>query len=123
MGMNANDLEGCYEFSNPIKVTRRTSGYACGNYNNNSHRIAVALSPNPASSQIRLDITIGEGANFRTSTIELMTALGRRVYRRTVATYDGDNTVHVAIANLESGVYFVRVKNGNQREIVRFIKQ
>ena len=123
MGMNTDDLEGCYELSNPIKVTRRTSGYACGNYNNNSHRITVAVSPNPASSQIRLDITIGEGANFRTSTIELMTALGRRVYRRTVATYDGDNTVNVEVANLESGVYFVRVKNGNQREIVRFIKQ
>ena len=123
LGMNAADLEGCYELSNPIRVTRRTSGIACGRYNNNSHRIAVAVSPNPASSQIRLDITIGEGANFRTSTIELLTSLGRRVYRRTVATYDGENTVNVEVANLQPGVYFVRVKNGNQREIVRFIKQ
>ncbi|NET31478.1 MAG: T9SS type A sorting domain-containing protein [Cyanothece sp. SIO1E1] len=123
VGQNAADLEGCYELSNSIKVTRRTSGQVCGRYNNNSHSLTVDLAPNPVSDNLRVDITIGEGGNFRTSTIEIMTSVGRRVYRRTEATYDGDNRVNISVSDLQPGVYFLRVRNGSQREVVRFVKQ
>ena len=123
VGANAADLEGCYELSNSIKVIRRTSGQVCGRYNNNSHSLTVDLAPNPVSSDLRVDITIGEGGNFRTSTIEIMTSVGRRVYRRTEATYDGDNRVNINVSDLQPGVYFLRVRNGSQREVVRFVKQ
>ncbi|MBX2876972.1 MAG: T9SS type A sorting domain-containing protein [Saprospiraceae bacterium] len=123
VGQNAADLEGCYELSNSIKVIRRTSGQVCGRYNNNSHSLTVDLAPNPVSSDLRVDITIGEGGNFRTSTIEIMTSVGRRVYRRTEATYDGDNRVNINVSDLQPGVYFLRVRNGSQREVVRFVKQ
>lgn len=123
VGQNAADLEGCYELSNSIKVIRRTAGQVCGRYNNNSHSLTVDLAPNPVSSDLRVDITIGEGGNFRTSTIEIMTSVGRRVYRRTEATYDGDNRVNIDVSDLQPGVYFLRVRNGSQREVVRFVKQ
>ena len=123
LGENVADFEGCYAFSNEIKVVRRTSGHVCGQYNNNSHDLRVDLAPNPVSSDLRVDINIGEGGNFRTSTIEILTSLGRRVYRRTEATYDGDNRVNINVSELEPGVYFLRVRNGSQRELVRFIKQ
>ena len=123
LGENVADLEGCYDFSNYVKVVRRTSGYVCGEYNNNSHSLAVDLAPNPVSTNLRVDIHIGEGGNFRTSTVEILTSLGRRVYRRTEATYDGENRVNIELADLQPGVYFLRVRNGNQREVVRFIKQ
>lgn len=55
---------------------------------------------NFVSSDLWVDIIIGEGGNFRISMIEIMIFVGCRVYCRIEVIYDGDNWVNINVLDL-----------------------
>ena len=120
------------------KTAERSSYYRLSqvDYNGNSSRSAIiyverncspktvsdiSLFPNPATSQVTLNLTIFQTANI---SLEIYNSIGLLVKQIPVQTLEaGIQTIDVDIAGLAAGAYFFKNTVNNQVFISRFIKQ
>ncbi|MDB5033166.1 MAG: hypothetical protein JWQ98_407 [Chlorobi bacterium] len=65
--------------------------------------------PNPASSQVTLSFTAGNGS----ARLMLVNAAGEQVLARNIETVDGTNIINLRTEGLGSGIYFVKVQGMN----------
>lgn len=83
--------------------------------------ISVSVYPNPVLNSLNLDVNIAfEGA----VTVELYNVTGQLVMAENVGTFmEGLNQHQLDVANLQKGVFFVKVSSGDKNDVVKFIKQ
>ena len=70
----------------------------------------IASYPNPATTQVNLDISLDEGA---TIAIRVYNSMGSQVLSTTRTGYPGVNQVTLPIASLPIGVYYIQLQYGN----------
>ena len=78
----------------------------------------LIIYPNPASSLINI-IYFSEGANE--SNLNIVDMNGRLIKTQKVEILEGDNTINIATESIESGIYFVQIRNEQESEIQRLI--
>ena len=77
---------------------------------------ATEVYPNPASSEFNIDVT---GANGDSVTVSVYSYDGSvAVNPFTIQLVEGSNTINQNIASLRSGIYFVRVVNNANNEVI-----
>ena len=74
--------------------------------------------PNPASASVNISY-FSEGANE--SNLNIVDINGRLIKTQRVQISDGDNTINIETENIESGIYFVQIRNEQDTEIQRLI--
>jgi hypothetical protein len=84
------------------------------NVNENSHNSDVKVYPNPANDKVYIE-TLAQTVN-----IEIYDIFGRRQVTMTPS-HQGNVTIDVA--NLKSGIYFIKVNTNEGNIVKRIIKQ
>ncbi len=74
---------------------------------------AMTVSPTLVENTFTVNLTAGTH-NAQNTMIEVFSVEGKKVHSHTFATNKGENTFHISAENLPSGMYFVKVKNGNK---------
>jgi hypothetical protein len=125
VGNNAlTDLEGCFDLSNSIAVTRIT-GRACrqiGGFqplvsNGNELLNQLDVFPNPAREVLNLNYEV----QSEQAVLGLFDLTGRQVLNR--ALDSNESYMELNIGELESGIYMLRIKDGDQIITKRVVKQ
>ena len=99
------DFDGQYEYSQVVSV-------------NFGKEAAVSVYPNP----VQTELTIALNDEFTTgATAEVISQNGRTVLKETFTARSFTQTMNVN--NLPAGVYVLRVVNGNEVNMVRFVKK
>lgn len=96
-------------------ITEPTTTLSSTNFNKDDFKITVY--PNPASDFIAVQTQMAE-QNFK---VELIDELGKIVQTQTL--YQGSTMCYFDIQTLYSGVYFVKVSNGNLSSTSKVIKE
>lgn len=82
--------------------------------------IACSVYPNPATESITLSVSLSEPS---TVSVDLHTVSGTPVLsRHTGSLPAGINTIHLDLRHLPSGIYFIRLKAGDQAVVKRVVK-
>ena len=77
--------------------------------------------PNPVSEISNLDINLSETTDIQ---ISLYNISGQLIREHSQTAYAGRNTVKINVSGLLQGVYFLKIKDNNNKEVIRkFIKQ
>lgn len=76
--------------------------------------------PNPANDRIQLNYYTTEAGAV---SIQVLDVTGKAYLTQNTQANAGVNTFSLALDNLESGVYFVQIKNGEKQSIDKFIVQ
>jgi hypothetical protein len=96
-------------------ITEPTTTLSSTNFNKDDFKITVY--PNPASDFIAVQTQMAE-QNFK---VELIDELGKVVLTQTL--YQGSTMCYFDIQTLYSGVYFVKISNGNLSSTSKVIKE
>lgn len=80
----------------------------------------LIVSPNPVSSEA--SVRFGSNAKVETS-VKIYDTFGRLVYSNTIEAVKGENNFSFSTEKLSEGVYTLEVKNNNQVNNVKFIKE
>jgi hypothetical protein len=102
-GTPADDFWIYLKYNPPVNVKENTALFAN----------TTSFYPNPSSSKTSIDITVSQ--DVAGTTLSVFNSLGAQVMNKEVALHKGKNTVSVDTENLESGIYFVRIVNGESR--------
>lgn len=85
-----------------------------------ANRISSAsIYPNPASDQINIRFDAQESGTFEVSIFDLQ---GKLMKEEIVSNAKGENEISVDIKDLNTGLYFCRIQNGQEVEIIKIIK-
>jgi len=76
----------------------------------------LSVYPNPASDYIYLDIDLNHAEKLN---IQLYDLLGRSGYRAEWQVTPGSNQHHIPLLNIGSGIYFLRLGNGQDIHTVK----
>ena len=76
------------------------------------------LFPNPASSEVHVSITASRAANIN---IQLIDQLGRVIKVTDYNAIQGQNELVIETGKIPSGIYFVRIQNGETMEIKKLL--
>lgn len=79
----------------------------------------VSLYPNPASSTLNLNFTNTKPYNAQ---VEILDATGKQVIKDSAMVTAG-KSLPVDVSGLSHGIYFVRISNGTQAKVLKFVKQ
>ena len=79
-----------------------------------------SLAPNPAASSLTVR---AEGMVGTAAQLEVVNALGQRVYRAELGDTQGDILHTFSVAGLENGMYFARLVRGSEVQMKRFVVQ
>ncbi len=112
VGLNANELEGCYSLSNPIEVIRTD----CGLSVNQSNKYRIQVYPNPSKGQISLK-TSDNVEDIKS--ISIFDTYGKIV--KNVSTESLNDLNNINISELNAGQYYVRLRTGKMAITDRFI--
>ncbi len=82
--------------------------------------LGMDLYPNPASDRINVRFASDEGTSVG---IELFDGTGRSLNQRRVTAAEGVNSVPIDVFTLPEGLYMVRVSNGAETLVERFIRR
>ncbi len=86
----------------------------------NTHDSSTVKSyPNPATNQVSLHINLATGKNI---TINVFSLSGNIVATKQVSGFAGSNIISIPVQNLQSGMYYVEIKYGNETRRSRFQK-
>ena len=99
MGLNANDLMGCFDLSNYIEVVRTDPL---------SNKTTVSLFPNPSSDQLNISVGSADKEKVRVSLYDLGGHDVSNKMRR-----NDDDGLSFDVQALPSGIYVVRVNDGS----------
>lgn len=123
VGNNASDLMGCFDLSNPITVTRDTSGSICITSTENiisAAEIGFEVFPNPAQDRIQFkaDFTERPSSLF----IEVRSTIGQMMIRKALDNQQELNET-LDINQLTSGVYFITLRTERSVITQQFLKK
>jgi hypothetical protein len=117
--MESSDTSGIYLntpafFSIDNLITQSTVGI-----NELSTTSNVLLFPNPASQAINLSL---ESSVQNQITLSIFDISGNELQNQTVQTLIGKNNVKINTESLDSGIYFIEIKEGTSSKTMKFIK-
>jgi hypothetical protein len=78
----------------------------------------IALHPNPVSEDLSIVFNAGPS---QTSLIVVSDQMGREALQQTVETVEGQNNVTLDVRQLQAGIYFLTIADGEKRQIERFV--
>ncbi|GAB5399131.1 MAG: hypothetical protein Aureis2KO_07160 [Aureisphaera sp.] len=103
-GQNVADLDGCYDFSNPVTVTRLTGDdceiLSIGEFSNS---FEFSMIPNPANNSVSISYLGDQTVNAQVSVYDIT---GRLVLGKELA---AQSEVRLDISFLNSGTYLVQI--------------
>ncbi len=105
-GKNANDLEGCFDLSNPIKVTREDDDTMNGK---------LTVYPNPATNVIKVAMSKMDSKKMN---ISLFDFSGSNITHRMQRTNTDDEIVF-SLHSLPRGIYLMKVNDGNGKSFTK----
>ena len=111
---NAMDLAGCFELSNPITVTRVTTGELCGSGLLKPEDVDIY--PNPSESFINVNMPKLIDKQY---SVTVYDAFGRRVITKT--NMSGDY-LKIDTENYASGIYYLKIIHNNKSMVKEFVK-
>jgi len=76
----------------------------------------MSLFPNPATSNITIDVVLVENAKMD---IAILNSVGQEVYKTSFNGNVGSNKVDLSLNNLSSGLYFYQVKIANNKAVTK----
>lgn len=94
-----------------VQSIKDLNGEGLTSVRDNVLEVGIALSPNPASDFINLDIVPTESMNVR---IEFMNQLGQVVSSKQTQLIAGKNQETINVSNYAEGVYFVNIISGDK---------
>jgi hypothetical protein len=78
----------------------------------------VKILPNPAESKLQFQFN-SEGSTYYTA--EVVNVLGRTCMSFTAHSVTGENANSVDVSDLPNGVYFLKITDKTQRDLIKFI--
>lgn len=90
------------------------------NENNATPVSALSIYPNPAKNEAFVNVTLTNSSNL---SVYVLNALGQIVKSNSLQGFAGANTLNVDLQGLNSGVYFVKVSDGNHASTTKLIVQ
>jgi hypothetical protein len=105
MGMNANDLMGCFDLSNPVTVVRNES---------KSGRSVVNLYPNPTVGKINITTASMDLDKVQVSLYDFG---GNDITKKMKRT--NEEGLSFNVQSIPSGIYLLRVYDGKSRVITK----
>ncbi|MEO0338061.1 MAG: T9SS type A sorting domain-containing protein [Bacteroidota bacterium] len=122
IGNNAADLMGCFDLSNPITVTRDTTGEICVTSTDvlQPAEVDFTLWPNPANDELSIEAVLPEQPNQLI--LEVRSTVGQLVIRRQLDQRTAVNE-RLNISVLPEGLYFLTLRTENAIVTERFFKQ
>ncbi|MEM7106556.1 MAG: T9SS type A sorting domain-containing protein, partial [Bacteroidota bacterium] len=122
MGNTTADLAGCFSFSNPITVTRETSGSVCFTSNEEvSVFDDISLYPNPVSNQLILELNITNG-QVSDPLFSIVSMAGQLVHQEAQPIFSGRNTLEFNVSGLPAGLYIISIATENEVVQRKFVK-
>jgi hypothetical protein len=122
IGMNASDLEGCFELSNSITVTKVTSGPLCviSVFEVEATPIAVQLYPNPTSDQVNLQASFGQIESK--IIVQIISSTGQLLKE---ISYNNRSELNAKmdVSAYSTGLYFMVIKTTDRIQNIRFTKE
>ncbi|MBX2827682.1 MAG: T9SS type A sorting domain-containing protein, partial [Flavobacteriaceae bacterium] len=105
-GLNVADLDGCFDLSNPISVTRLT-GDDCDILSTDEFQTTFefALFPNPANDMVSISFLGGRSVNAEVAVYDIT---GRLVAQHK---FDAQTEVNLDVSSLNSGTYLVQIQD------------
>ena len=100
MGLNTNDLMGCFALSNPVEVVRTDPL---------SNKTTVSLFPNPTAGKLNISVA---SADIKTVRVSLYDFGGNDITDK-MGRIDA-NELSFDVKSIPSGIYLVRVEDGAQ---------
>ena len=118
VGMNANDLTGCFDLSNAIEVVKVDEGPLCVTSSTRDIGSVSALNifPNPASDAITISY---EGLETNNGNLQLIDITGRPL--NTVVLNQVNDNVEMNVSTYPAGYYMIRISTNNRVSTHRFI--
>lgn len=83
---------------------------------------SISLAPNPASERIALRFTIA-APQSAVHQLQLFNLSGQLVEKISAPAAEGDNQIELNIQHLPDGMYLIQLRNGDQMQTQRFLKQ
>ena len=79
-----------------------------------------SISPNPCIEELRLDL---QSDKFKSLEYKILTATGSEIERNKLNLNLGVNTFNLDVHHLASGIYLLKLQQGNLTKTVKFVKQ
>jgi hypothetical protein len=116
------DVDGVVVINSCNDNTAEEDARKGDNINTPDEITAIAASPNPFKSEVRLELSTG--SNDRTAQIRVFNIMGQNVYTSTLNVASSSNVFEtISLNELPPGVYFVNVETESSKETIRLIKQ
>lgn len=114
--------DGCYALSSSsVRVTLSTeSGF--GSPIQQDIQLTITVAPNPATDQLRINHSWSDDPE-PTSHLYIFNLIGQRVYDAQIPATTGDNQYTLGLEDLPDGLYILQLRNGDEVQSVRFLKQ
>lgn len=117
---------GCFDLSsNFVRVTLGnafTGGEETNRMQLSKTPLQIQIAPNPVMDKLRVIFTLGETPNVTTNMV-IYNAVGQPIYETRIATHTGENQHTLDLTNLPDGLYILQVRNGDEVQSVRFLRQ
>jgi hypothetical protein len=122
VGANAADLSGCFSLSNPIAVTRVSSGPECGTIlgRKGFSEKMYEVFPNPVTSILNIKMQI---ESDKEAEISVTNAAGQQVISRDLARLYLGEVIRLDVSGIDKGYYFIKVESASGSEIKPFVVQ
>ncbi len=78
----------------------------------------VKLFPNPAINSVNIEVTLNNSANYE---IQMVNALGQLLHSESKSGFAGSNSAVIALNNINSGIYFVKIKTTQGETVKKLI--
>ena len=78
------------------------------------------IAPNPAAQDLRVEIILGQGAQYD---LEIRNLLGQKLIMETRQYQAGRNQVLLDLTSLENGLYLITMTNGQEQVSKKFFKR
>ena len=123
--------DDCFDLSDNFIEVNRVSAFDGENPENlvpstpEAARVSITsvqLAPNPASDLLNISFDVEVVKNSR-SQLSILSNTGTLIQQEQVPTVEGNNIYEVNIANLPQGIYYLQLRNGDDYQYKKFIKQ
>ena len=88
--------------------------------NNSNKMIGVELYPNPASDFLSVNF---ESSRTATNIIQIINKEGKEIYTEKFKITGGFNQLPIDISNLSTGIYFIKMIEKTDNQVIKFVKE
>ncbi|MEL6989170.1 MAG: T9SS type A sorting domain-containing protein, partial [Bacteroidota bacterium] len=120
VGMNASDLEGCFDLSNPITVTRDTSGAACvtSTEDLNESIVEISMFPNPTQNTLNVLVELEQKEDVQFTILNLGGQIIQSIRRNDFI----QDQIEFDVSNFSNGIYILNIQTDKAAQNIRFSK-